>query len=157
MKYLSAFLIIMVLIMSPSCKWLREKGLIGKKKKDLAEMIARQDSLRVADSIRKAQERLLALEQARLDSISRAEQERLEMEMKNRYNIIVGCFITPEYARGYASEFTSRGYPASILKLEGTDFEMVSAESHQSLRKAIERLRQFQDTVAFDAWLYIYK
>ena len=59
----------------PSCKFFREK-VFGKKARALAEMQARQDSIRVADSIRKAQERLLALEKARQDSLRHAEEAK---------------------------------------------------------------------------------
>jgi tRNA(Ile2) C34 agmatinyltransferase TiaS len=148
----------MILVITPSCKWLKDKGIIGKKeRRELAALMAQQDSIRVADSIKKAQDRLLAIEMARLDSIKVAEEEKIRLENENRYNIIVGSFITPEYARSFSDEFRSRGYNVKILKLEGTQFEMVAAEGHKNFRTAVERLRQFQDTVAFDAWLYILK
>lgn len=157
MRQIAVFLTIMMLATAPSCKWLKDKGIIGKKERALAALMAQQDSIRVADSIRKAQERLLAIEMARLDSIRVAEEEQARVKDENRYNIIVGSFKTPEYARSYSDEFTSRGYNVKILKLEGTQFEMVAAEGHQDFRTAVERLRRFQDTVAFDAWLYILK
>lgn len=148
----------MILVLTPSCKWLKEKGIIGKKeKRELAALLARQDSIRVADSIKRAQDRLLAIEMARLDSVRLADEEKVRLANENRYNIIVGSFITPEYARSFSDEFRSRGYNVKILKLEGTQFEMVAAEGHKNFRTAVERLRQFQDTVAFDAWLYILK
>jgi hypothetical protein len=34
---------------------------------------------------------------------------------------------------------------------------MVSAEAHANFREAVKRLKQFQDTVAYDSWLYIFK
>jgi hypothetical protein len=157
MKQLLAFLIIVLLVTTPSCKWLRKKGYIGKKAASEAALKLKLDSIRVADSVRKAQDRLLALEIARQDSINKADQARKEWESKYRYNIIIGSFITPEYARSYSAEFSAKGYKTKILKLEGTNFEMVSAEAHQRFSVAVERLKQFQDTVAYDAWLYILK
>jgi len=147
----------MMLVLTPSCKWLREKGLIGRKADTMAVWKIKQDSLRVADSIRKAQEKLLAMEKSRLDSLNSADNQRREWEGKYRYNIIIGSFITPEYARKYSAEFAAKGYNTRIIKLEGTQFEMVSAEAHESFRKAAARLKQFQDTVAYDSWLYIFK
>jgi hypothetical protein len=156
MKHLIVFLVIMTLVLTPSCKWLKEKGLFGRKADTMAVWKIKQENLRVADSIRKVQQRLLAAEQARLDSMNAADLQRSEWESKYRYNIIIGSFITPEYARSYSAEFASRGYQTRIIKLEGTQFEMVSAEAHQDFRKAVERLKQFQDTVAYDSWMYIY-
>jgi hypothetical protein len=153
MRHLLGFLVIVLLILTPSCKWLKSKGIFGKKADTMAVWQARQDSLRVIDSVRKAQERILALENARQDSLRLVEEENL----KNKFNIIIGSFITPEYARKYSEEFAGKGYKTRILKLEGTQFEMVSAEAHSSYRTAVTRLKEFQDTVAYDAWIYVLK
>jgi len=119
----------------------------------MAEWQAKQDSVRVADSIRRVQEQILAIENARLDSIRLADEQQLVLSSK--YNIIVGSFITPEYARAWADEYRNRGYDTKIIPMEGSRFELVSAESHESIRRAITRLHQFQDTVQIDAWIYI--
>lgn len=152
MRLLTAVILVFVLVSLPSCKFFREK-VFGKKARALAEMQARQDSIRVADSIRKAQERLLALENARLDSLRLAEESRLANETK--YNIIVGSFITPEFAKDLANEYTAMGYHTRILKPEGSKFEFVAAEGHKSLRTALQRLSAFQDTVQVESWIYI--
>ena len=157
MKQLVFFSAIMLLVLTPSCKWIKEKGWFGKKADTMTVWLARQDSIRVADSVKKAQEALFAKEQARLDSIQRAEDQKKELESRFRYNIIVGSFITPEYAKDWQAEFISRGYDAKIIKLDGTSFEMVSAEAYENFSKAVERLEQFQDTVIFDSWMYIRK
>ncbi|MGD0582049.1 MAG: hypothetical protein ABR974_03785 [Bacteroidales bacterium] len=152
MRQLTGFLIVMLLVLAPSCKWLRDKGIFRKKVDTMIVWRARQDSLRVIDSVRKAQERMLALENARVDSIKKAEQE---WDLRNKYNIIIGSFITPEYARKYSEEFAAKGYKTRILKLEGTQFEMVSAEAHEHFRTAVSRLKNFQDSIAFDSWIYV--
>lgn len=157
MRQLTAFILIMLLVISPSCKWLREKGFLGKKADTMVVWRAKQDSIRVADSIRKVQDRLLALENAKLDSMRKADQERKDWESKFKYNIIIGSFITPMNAKNFSAEFAAKGYKTRILKLEGTKFELVSAEAHDNFKRAVERLKQFQDTVAFDAWMYIMK
>lgn len=157
MKHLILFLVIIMLVLTPSCKWLREKGLIGRKADTMVVWRMKQDNLRIADSIRKAQDKLFAAEKARMDSLSAADLERKDWETKYKYNIIIGSFLTPEYAIKYSSEFAANGYNTRIIKLQGTQFEMVSAEAHESFSKAVERLKQFQDTVAYDSWLYIFK
>jgi len=152
MRFLGLFFVILMLAPMSSCKFLREKKIIGRKKTELAELQAQQKMIRTADSLKKVQEQLQAVENARLDSIRLAEEQRLALA--SRYNIIVGAFITPEYARAWADEFRSRGYDATIIPMEGGRFELVSAESHESAGRAIRRLNQFQDTVQIDAWIY---
>ena len=63
-------------------------------------------------------------------------------------------FITPEYARQWVDEYRSRGYDAKIIQKENSRFSLVSAESHESVRRAIARVNQFQDTVEMDSWIY---
>jgi hypothetical protein len=152
MKYLVASILVILLVITPSCKFLRKMKIFKKKTDVTAVWQARQDSIRVADSIRQVQERLMALEKARLDSIQAAEAE-IALANKFRYNIIVGSFITPEYAKDYRQ----RGYDPQIIDVEGSKFELVAAEAHDNFRQALKRLEQFQDTVEFEAWMYIRK
>ncbi|HAM10467.1 MAG TPA: hypothetical protein DDY34_14905 [Bacteroidales bacterium] len=107
----------------------------------------------MVDSIRRAQEALLAIEMARQDSLRRAEEELLA----NKYNIIVGSFITPEYARSLAEEYKNKGYNVRILPMPGGRFELVSAESFDQFRPAVAKLKDYQENIVVDAWLYIIK
>jgi hypothetical protein len=157
MRHIFAAVIVILIILTPSCRFLKDKGIIGKKARKLEMLKAQQDSIRVADSIKKSHDRLLAIETARLDSIRRAEEEQQALLNADRYNIIVGSFITPEYARSYAEEIRNSGYDVKILQMQGSRFELVSAEGHNNFNEAVVRLRQFQDTVNFESWLYINK
>ena len=149
------FVLIMLLVVLPSCKFLREKGLLGRKADTMAVWQAKLHNMRIADSIKKVQDRILALESVKLDSVKNADQERGVWESKYRYNIILGSFVTPDNARNFSADLSKKGYKTRIIKLEGTKFEMVSAEAHDSFRNAVSRLQQFQDTVSIEAWLYI--
>ena len=147
-----------LIVLTSSCDFLRKKGLIGKSKaQKQAVSMALQDSIRAADSIKAVEEqmRTQALEQARFDSIRVAEQARLEKEALFKYHIIVGSFLTPEYADDYMKYYRSMGYDAHIIGDSSNRFNLVSAEVHENLRQAIRRLYQYQDTVEFEAWLYI--
>ena len=157
MRQFSIVLITLLLILSPSCKNIRERGLFGKKAKTLEMLRAQQDSIRVADSLKRAENRLRAIEEARLDSLIQAEQERAAKEARNKYNIIVGSFLTPEFARLWAEEYRKQGYDTRIVRMDGSQFDLVVAESYDRFSKAMERLDAFQDTVDIDAWLYIFK
>lgn len=144
------------LLLTSSCKFIEEKGWFGKSKADtMAVWQARQDSLRVADSIKAEVDRMKAREQARIDSIRSAEQARSEWEQRFRYHIIVGSFLTPEYAEDYLQYYRSMGYDAHIIKDRDDRFNLVSAEVHENLNRAARRLYQYQDTVNFEAWLYV--
>ena len=156
MRHLTALILVLMLVALPGCKYFKGKKLFGKKADTMAVWQARQDSIRVVDSIRKVQERLQAIEDARLDSIRIAEEKRA-LELKNKYNIIVGSFITPKYARDHAETYRQKGYDVRIIDMEGGRFELVSAEAYESFRKAVERLQYFQDIVEIGAWLYVVK
>lgn len=157
MRNLAAILLVSMIVILPSCKYFKGKRLFGHKADTMAVWQARQDSIRVADSIRKAQDAILAAQQAKLDSINAAEEQRKAWESKYKYNIIVGSFVTPEYARALAESYKQKGYDARILKMQGSKFELVSAEANDRFSKAVERLKAFQDTVEIDSWMYIIK
>jgi hypothetical protein len=152
MRLLASLILVVALAGLPSCKFLQNK-VFGKKARALAELKAKQDSIRVADSIRSVQERLLALENARLDSIRLSEEQRKANEYK--FNIIVGSFLTPVYAKALAEEYGKHGYKTQIIPMNGTKFELVAAEGHNNLRDAVKRLTAFQDTVQIDSWIYV--
>lgn len=153
MRQLTAIFIVLMIAMASSCKFFKEKKLFGKKDRLMAEWQARQDSIRVADSIKHMNDSLLVIENARLDSLRMADERQMELE--SRYNIIVGSFITPEYAEACAENYRNRGYDVQIIQKENSQFSLVSAESHESVRRAIARVNQFQDTVEIDSWIYV--
>lgn len=149
-------LVIVLLLMSNSCKFIEEKGWFGKSRVDtMVVWQAKQDSIRAVDSIRKEVEAMKAIEQARLDSIQKVDQELLAWEARFKYHIIVGSFLTPQYADDYKLFYNLQGYDAKILDGPKNRFKLVSAEVHDNLNKALSRLIQFQDTVDFESWLYI--
>lgn len=109
MRHLSAILLIVFLVATPSCKYFKKDN----KAKALAIMKAHADSIRVADSLRKIQDQIM---NARLDSARKAEADRLAFDAAHKYNIIVGSFITPEYAKAFSDEYKTKGYDPLILK-----------------------------------------
>jgi len=118
---------------------------------------ARQDSLRIADSLKAVQERI-NLENQRLEAERLAEQQKLEWARKYKYNIIIGSFVTPEYASRLLEKYKSLGFSeARLIPLDGTRFEMVAVEAHDRLGNAVKRLEQFRDTVAYDSWIYVFR
>jgi len=156
MRYLSVILLTGLLIVLPSCKYFKG-GLFGRKARALAIEKAQNDSVRAADSLQKVKSHLMDIENARLDSLRRADEEKQAFESRHKFNIIVGSFITPTYAKMLSEVYRKQGYDPSILKMEGSRFELVSIEGYDSFEKAAERLSQFQDTVQFESWMYVKK
>ena len=150
MKNISVVFLVIALVALPSCKYFKGRGLFGKKADTMAVWNARQDSIRVSDSIRKAQALLLEKENARADSLRRIAEEN-----NTRYNIIVGSFITPEYAERLSGVYRQKGYDTHIIKVKGSRFELVSAEAYNDMGQALSRLKEFQDNIENDAWIYI--
>jgi hypothetical protein len=157
MRHLSTIGLIALLVLLPSCKYFKGGGLFGRKAGKTAILQARQDSTRVADSIRKVQDELQSLENEKLIAAQKAEEERLASESKYKYSIIVGSFITPEYAKGLADVYRQKGYDTKIIKMAGSRFELVSAEAYDKFGKAATRLKDFQESIEPDTWLYIKK
>jgi len=150
MRHLFVVLFLGLFFLLPSCKYFKK----GEKARTLAIMKAQADSIRLADSLDTVQN--LLLEQL-ADSARKAEEARLALEANHKYNIIVGSFLTPEYAQLYADGYRKDGYDPKIIQMDGSKFQLVAAESFDSFRKAVDRLSQFQDTVQFEAWLYVKK
>jgi hypothetical protein len=157
MRHLSVILLIGLLIILPSCKYFKGGGIFGKKARTMAILKAQEDSIRFADSLQKVKDHLMVVENAKLDSVRKADEVRLTMESRYKYNIIVGSFITPEYAEGLKEVYRKNGYDPKIIKMEGGKFELVSVEAFDNFRKALSQLKQIQDTVQLEAWMYIKK
>jgi hypothetical protein len=157
MRILASFLILVLFIFISSCNNSRKGGPGGKKAKTLEMLKAEQDSVRAADSVRRVERRLKALEEARQDSIKMAAQENPAGKSGSKYNIIVGSFLTPDNARKRAEEYRDKGYDARVIVAEENDYELVVAESYDQLAKAEERLSYIRQNVNSDAWLYVKK
>jgi len=149
--------IVLILLTVSSCKFIEKRGWFGRSKADDTMDVwqARQDSIRVADSINLEIQKMQAIEHARIDSLRMQEEARLASESMFRFHIIVGSFLTPEYADDHKDLYTSLGYSPSIIDGPRGRFRLVSAEVHDNINTALSRLSNFQDTVEFEAWLYI--
>jgi hypothetical protein len=146
------FILFAISIAFSSCKFVKEKGWFGLKNADTMDAYLRkQDSLHIADSINKVIAMQKAIEQARQDSINNAEQERLE---RFKYHIVVGSFLTPQYADEWSVYYNSMGYGTEILKASN-EFNLVSARKYDNMKDALIDLGHFKDTVQIDAWVYV--
>ena len=157
MRHLSAMILIVFVLVLPSCKYFKSKGLFGRKADTTAVWRARQDSTRVADSLRIVQEQLQTIENERLATARKADKERSEIENNYKYNIIIGSFISSENAKNLSYAYRKHGYNSQVIKMEGSKFELVSIGAYNSMVKAASRLKEFQDSAKIEPWLYIKK
>ncbi len=144
------------LFLLPSCNFIKDKAWFGSGKKAAAlESQHRQDSLRVADSLKqvKAEELAFAREQAIQDSLRLIEEEQFAWENRFRYHIIVGSFHTPEFAMEWSDYFNSMGFQTQIFE-DVDGFDLVSALDLEDFGEAVYMMENYRDTVVIDAWIY---
>jgi hypothetical protein len=144
-----------LLIGLPSCKYFKAGKLFGKKTRTMDILKAQEDSIRVVDSLQNIKEHLAAIDNARLDSAKKANEGHVSVESNQKYNIIVGSFITPEYAKGFAQEFQKKGYDPKIILKKKSKFELVSVLGFDNFGKAASRLKQLRNTEQIEAWIYV--
>lgn len=157
MRVLASVVIVFFFFFTSSCNNSRKSGPTGRKGKTLEMLRAEQDSIRVADSLRRVERRVQALEEARQDSVKMAAQENPADRSGSRYNIIVGSFFTPDNALKRAEEYRNKGFDARVIVPEGSDYELVVAESYDQLARAEERLSYIRNNIDKSAWLYVKK
>src|SRR5665647_3305132 len=93
MKRLILVLLAVIMLLTPSCDFMKSINPFGKKKRQTEALQKQQEAYRVADSIRVAEEQAAAADKARQEELNRiAEQETLEL---GKYHVIVGSFLTP--------------------------------------------------------------
>jgi cell division protein FtsN len=151
MKKLPIVLLAGILLLTPSCDFVKSINPFGKKGREAETLRQQQEAFRVADSIRVANEQA-ALEKERQAELARlAEQEALE---RSKYHIIVGSFLTPEYADQWLDHVKNFGYEAKLVEMDGGRWRLVSASSYGSLREAWNNLDKVQYTINSEAWIF---
>lgn len=117
----------------------------------------KQDSVRVSDSLRFIQEEQISLENSRLDSVRKEDENRKIQNSRLKYKIIVGSFTNFQNARDLSESYKSRGFNSDIINANDDSVEYVSAEAYDNQKQAMERLREFKTTIEPKAWLYVVK
>ncbi len=142
----------LILLMS-SCDFVKEKNPFTKRQRERV-MQMQIDSIRRADSIQKSisEARMKAVQDSlALIASAQAQEESL------KYHIIVGSFITPDYAQAHHDYYVSKGYNATVLDKANSHFKLVSAGAYSSLKEASSALNGYRDTVEYESWIYIRK
>ena len=152
MKRLILVLLAVIMLLTPSCDFMKSINPFGKKKRQTEALQKQQEEFRVADSIRVANEQAAAAEKARQDELDRiAAQEALEL---GKYHVIVGSFLTPAYADEWLGHIRDLGYDAQLVEMNGGRWRLVSAKSFDTLREAWNSVGSIQDNINGEAWVY---
>jgi hypothetical protein len=157
MRQIYVVILVILLAVVPACKKFSIKGLFGRKAKSEALLKARQDSTRIADSIQEVKMVLEKIENEKIDSLRKMDQERLVRENNLKYKIIVGCFLTPEYAENLAETYRNKGFDSKTYRRKGSRFQMVEAAAFDNVTAATKHLKEFRQTTEPGAWLYVKK
>lgn len=152
MKKLSLVLLAGILLLTPSCDFMKSINPFGKKTREAEALRQQQEAFRIADSIRVANEMQAEAERVRQAEIAIATEEI--SRAASGYHVIVGSFLTPAYADQWLGHIRGLGYDATIVEMNGGRWKLVSAKSFPDLRSSYNALGTIQDNINGDAWVY---
>jgi hypothetical protein len=166
-----------VLILSmPSCRYIKQRLSLGEYSLKAAVKWAKQDSIRVADSLKKLMPENNVLKQAMTDSMERVMSNKrvfektltdslLSVEEKKppernkvlKFYIITGSFTNQVNAEKGARKYSVLGYETTIINAtnrDGTKMKLVSVKIFNDYNQAKSFLKSFQKQANPDAWIF---
>ncbi len=152
MKRLPLLLLAAVLLLTPSCDFMKSINPFGKKTREAEALRQQQEAFRIADSIRVAKEKEDEAERAMQAELAPAAGEKVSV--MTGYHVIVGSFLTPAYASAWLEHIRSFGYDAQLIDMNGGEWQLVSAQSFPDLHAAWNSLTGIQDKINGEAWVY---
>jgi cell division protein FtsN len=152
MKKLSLLLLAGILLLTPSCDFMKSINPFGKKAREAEALRQQQEAFRIADSIRVVNESKAEAERLRQAELARAAEEAVQAV--SGYHVIVGSFLTPAYADAWLEHIKGFGYDARIVDMNGGKWQLVSARSFPDLHGAWNALGSIQDNINSEAWVY---
>ena len=121
-------------------------------------MWAQQDSIRIADSLRRTLIVVDTIDETLQDSLVISEEKIvIEEDTKNEYYLIVGAYGNPDNAKAIARQFRDKGYETSIIlrtNNSGNNLDMVSVNTFTNYEEALNYRNEFRSKVNPSAWLY---
>jgi hypothetical protein len=157
-RTLPVILTIILIITLPSCEYIIENGLFGRRSLKKALLWAKQDSIRVADSLKRTLVVTSDTFGVRSVTIDNSEEVIISGEnTKNQFFIIIGSFANPENAKLAAGQYRSRGYNTSIIRTTnsyGNKVDMVSVRTFSNYEEATSYLKELQGEIDPGAWIY---
>jgi hypothetical protein len=152
MKKILLYIVLAILI--TSCRYFEEKRLFSKKVDTLINYAEELDEQVEPDSL----DAQIGLEQVETETDIPVDSEEDMFQTKftssgNRYYIITGCFMIPDFAESYAEKMQNKGYNAEII-LRDDGYHMVSVRSFNDLSESKSALQTVRAELASNAWIY---
>jgi hypothetical protein len=160
--YLKRFFFLLILVAGlfflHSCRYLEERGFLRGRSLKRALLWAKQDSARVADSLKKIQIVIADSGNLQRDTLASVKVKKpVDKVINKRYHIIVGSFSNIENARLRASEYDRKGFKTTILETHnqsGDEISLVSVIAFESRADAKKYLGEFHSDIDSKAWIY---
>jgi hypothetical protein len=161
-RYLIVIFIILLLLFFPARSFLRKNGLFIFSEKNLKESLlwAHQDSIRVADSLKRIKIESSPTIDKQVDSPVKSDKEEIPVFSKasgQTYYIITGSFSNHENARAAAEKYHKLGYKTSFISTTNRNtlkIELMSIKSFNNLNEAVRYLEEFRSKFDPAAWIY---
>ncbi len=152
MKKILLFIITVILV--TGCKYFEEKRLFSKKVDTLINYAAEMDKSLKVDSAEIQADAGIVSQQAALPVHSEDNMYKSAYSHPgNKYYVITGCFMIPEFAERYAEKMRGMGYKAEIV-LRDDGYHMVSVGSFGDLRSGLDDLGSVRADITPRAWVY---
>ena len=152
MKRLPLVFLAAILLLTPSCDFMKSINPFGNKAREAEALRQQQEAFRIADSIRVANEKQAEAERARQAELALQAEE--QARLMSGYHVIVGSFLTPAYADAWLEHIRGFGYDAQLVDMNGGRWQLVSAASYPDLHQAWNALGSITETIDSEAWVY---
>ena len=146
------------LLFLPSCRYLRQQLKIGEYSLESVKEWAKQDSIWVADSLKRVMADKKVLEKTPADPNIGTDEKNLQGgDPYTGYYIICGSFTNTDNAKLSARNYSNEGYKTTIIsatKSDGTNVKLVSVKTFKDKSEADVFLKEFQTKSDPRAWIY---
>lgn len=161
-RWLIAIVVIVLVLFFPVRKYLRQHGyfVFGSKNLEKAVLWAKQDSIRVADSLKRIRIDTAGQGAKKRDSIPRTVKKGKSVkavDTAGNFYIIAGSFTNSDNAGLLAGKYLKLGYETTIISItnqNGVKLKLVVVNAFENLHDADKFLEEFQDKYDHEAWIY---
>jgi hypothetical protein len=151
MKKILLFIVIGLLV--TGCKYFEEKRLFSKKVDTLINYAEELDKSVKPDTAAMQTGPEQVVTETEIPVAAEEDMFKTKFpDSGNRYYIITGCFMIPDYAESYAQKMQNMGYKAEII-VRDDGFNMVSVRSFNDLSASKSELRIVRADIS-NAWIY---
>jgi hypothetical protein len=157
-RNLSLILLVTLLLVLPSCRYIRQRLPFGRPSLNEAFEWAKKDSARIADSLKRVMSDKNAFNRTLTDSLMSIEDKDLpEGATAPRFYIITGSFTNHENAIQTAGQYSAKGYTTTVIgstNSDGSRLELVSVKTFSDYNKASVFIKEFKAKIDPHAWIY---